>query len=587
MPASKVKRAALQSSRAPQDVVDSYAADDAACDVYVNALISDCERALREENFLAICRMHYVLKELATQKGRLWNKLKVLYPNLPGDIERVIVEWKKKLKLGDKVDVFVSREQKWYEGTVRKAFTDEVGKAKVEIKFKAWDDKYNNVFDVVEGELVCKEAQTRLKSKTFIEEGFIVVDAEASEEALTKQAPEEKVWVSGRGYVSASEAESHRKRQRTGREEKAAVQLEAKVEEEPASKARPSKKRMFVDPATGEAVEEDDNDWFCTECSLMESRDGSDLLLCDGPCLRSWHHCCLAGLNLNLKKIRTQAGDWLCSDCASNEHACFVCKQRGLDNAPGGVWKCKLKECGKYFHEQCLGTDAFLPVKVRRDPATAAISFTCPRHLCDTCHPFYGSKGGGIVTCLHCPRGFHDQCVLPGSRYNEIYLLCPSHPNEVLPSLDKIGRSEHVDYASSESQMFERMILPPSTALPSVSDDAAAGHFRLPIQYKEDISSGEPVFKSIRRLDYDALPDKVDSLPYHPPEECCNCRSHCGPDCLNRISKVECCEPFNGELVCRAMEPPEDKDKDSKAWHKKNCGNRCLQNSEYAQVPPY
>ena len=32
----------------------------------MNALISDCERALREENFLAICRMHYVLKELAT-----------------------------------------------------------------------------------------------------------------------------------------------------------------------------------------------------------------------------------------------------------------------------------------------------------------------------------------------------------------------------------------------------------------------------------------------------------------------------------------------------------------------------------------
>lgn len=157
----------------------------------------------------------------------------------------------------------------------------------------------------------------------------------------------------------------------------------------------------------------------------------------------------------------------------------------------------------------------------------------------------------------------------------------------MLPSLDKIGGSDDVDYSSPESQMFERMTLPPSSAPPSVHDHAASGHFRLPIQFKEDISSGDPVFKRIKRLDYDALPAKVDSLPFHPPEECCTCKGHCSSNCLNRISKIECCGPINGELVCRACAPPSndnEKQKGDEGWTKVNCGNRCFQNCEYAQV---
>jgi hypothetical protein len=39
--------------------------------------------------------------------------------------------------------------------------------------------------------------------------------------------------------------------------------------------------------------EEDINDWLCARCGLLESRTGSKLMLCDGPCLRSFHTDCL------------------------------------------------------------------------------------------------------------------------------------------------------------------------------------------------------------------------------------------------------------------------------------------------------
>jgi hypothetical protein len=47
------------------------------------------------------------------------------------------------------------------------------------------------------------------------------------------------------------------------------------------------------DGDAGEIEQEDHNDWICGVCCLSEAFDGSDLMLCDGPCLRSFHIGCL------------------------------------------------------------------------------------------------------------------------------------------------------------------------------------------------------------------------------------------------------------------------------------------------------
>lgn len=37
----------------------------------------------------------------------------------------------------------------------------------------------------------------------------------------------------------------------------------------------------------------DRNEWICSNCGTLDSENGSDLVLCDGPCLRSFHINCL------------------------------------------------------------------------------------------------------------------------------------------------------------------------------------------------------------------------------------------------------------------------------------------------------
>ena len=37
----------------------------------------------------------------------------------------------------------------------------------------------------------------------------------------------------------------------------------------------------------------DNNEWICGHCGFLKSEDGTDLVLCDGPCLRSFHLGCL------------------------------------------------------------------------------------------------------------------------------------------------------------------------------------------------------------------------------------------------------------------------------------------------------
>jgi hypothetical protein len=54
--------------------------------------------------------------------------------------------------------------------------------------------------------------------------------------------------------------------------------------------------KMNVDG--GEVSGKDKNDWHCAMCYGFEASGGSDLLLCDGPCLRSFHLECV-GLNKN------------------------------------------------------------------------------------------------------------------------------------------------------------------------------------------------------------------------------------------------------------------------------------------------
>ena len=68
------------------------------------------------------------------------------------------------------------------------------------------------------------------------------------------------------------------------------------------------------------------------------------------------------------------------------------------------------------------------------------VIITCPSHFCDVCHAFYGPKRGNgakynLHRCIFCAKAYHLGCIVPGSRYNTMCLLCPDHPETSLPSM--------------------------------------------------------------------------------------------------------------------------------------------------------
>jgi hypothetical protein len=84
---------------------------------------------------------------------------------------------------------------------------------------------------------------------------------------------------------------------------------------EPAGRARRScvvaassktpKKEPKKKPAHDDERIVDDNDWVCTVCGLSETfNDDDQLLLCDGPCLRSFHTSCIGSKRKLVMSLR-------------------------------------------------------------------------------------------------------------------------------------------------------------------------------------------------------------------------------------------------------------------------------------------
>ncbi|XP_072192884.1 histone-lysine N-methyltransferase NSD2 isoform X2 [Excalfactoria chinensis] len=129
-------------------------------------------------------------------------------------------------------------------------------------------------------------------------------------------------------------------------------------------------------------------------CQLCEKT--GDLLLCEGLCYRAFHVSCL-GLS------GRPAGKFVCSECTSGVHTCFVCKERKAD-----LKRCVVSHCGKFYHEACV-KKFHLTVFENR-------GFRCPLHSCLSCHvsnPSHPriSKGGSLLCCESCPAAFHPDCL--------------------------------------------------------------------------------------------------------------------------------------------------------------------------------
>ncbi|XP_030621396.1 histone-lysine N-methyltransferase, H3 lysine-36 and H4 lysine-20 specific [Chanos chanos] len=147
-------------------------------------------------------------------------------------------------------------------------------------------------------------------------------------------------------------------------------------------------------------------------CQVCEQT--GELLLCEGQCCGAFHLQCI-GLS------ETPKGRFICQECTTGVHTCFVCKKAGQD-----VKRCIVPVCGKFYHMDCI---------LKYTPTVPQNrGFRCSLHVCLSCfitnpaNPC--SSKGRLTRCVRCPVAYHanDYCMAAGSvpLANNSF-LCPNH----------------------------------------------------------------------------------------------------------------------------------------------------------------
>ncbi|XP_030046966.1 histone-lysine N-methyltransferase NSD2 [Microcaecilia unicolor] len=150
------------------------------------------------------------------------------------------------------------------------------------------------------------------------------------------------------------------------------------------------------------------------ECVCQLCEKAGELLLCEGQCFGAFHLSCLG---LSVKPL----GKFICKECISGVHTCFVCKERKPE-----VKRCIASQCGKFYHEAC----------VKKYELTVFVNkgFRCPLHSCVSCYVSNPSNPrvtkGKMIRCVRCPVAYHggDVCMAAGcSMISSTNIVCTNH----------------------------------------------------------------------------------------------------------------------------------------------------------------
>ncbi|KAJ7383124.1 Histone-lysine N-methyltransferase, H3 lysine-36 and H4 lysine-20 specific [Desmophyllum pertusum] len=147
-----------------------------------------------------------------------------------------------------------------------------------------------------------------------------------------------------------------------------------------------------------------DKEAVCIVCEQQEN-----LIFCEGICGNAFHLDCI-GLSVIPK------GKFICDECVTGNHCCFVCRQTG------NVKQCSQPLCTKHYHEDCL--KPFKTAKFDGD------RFFCPLHSCSTCVSNKSSVSRGrMIRCVRCPTAYHlAGCLVAGCiPVSSQLMVCAKH----------------------------------------------------------------------------------------------------------------------------------------------------------------
>ncbi|CAI5727242.1 unnamed protein product [Hyaloperonospora brassicae] len=318
---------------------------------------------------------------------------------------------------------------------------------------------------------------------------------------------------------------------------------------------------------------------LCGMCGEVEDDDLTDMVFCDGGCLKSYHFSCL-GID-----SAPEDEEWLCEQCRTNEQLCFACGRNGTINEKGGVFRCNVATCGKFYHQTCIeankisrrgGAKAKPGSSTVNELLVSDASFRCPRHACLVCKG--EKKSRDLMHCLKCPEAYHPRCVPPSARYNSIGLLCWRHHDDKLPKIPSFYLSDpNIDTVTVDSGLNLPWMFTPKRD-PDASRPNDYHHFRLFLNHIEDVRLQPPTYRKLGRSIYTFKQQKV-SLDDAPT---CVCKEKCGDYCINRLSFTECFGPaptpgmkFNRQ------------NRESNCTLGECCGNRALHQKVYPRFEKF
>ncbi|GAB9471687.1 hypothetical protein Gpo141_00008889 [Globisporangium polare] len=462
------------------------------------------------------------------------------------------------LEAGDSVDVFCTQTRKWLPAKVEGRL--DTG---VKVHFLGWNKSSDEVITSATRTRIAprgsnaaeawaehdKRLEKRKRGRTVAEEV-----AASEKKAITTADTDleiEPTFVSGGATRSGRKTTKRLLNDAAPRRPTSTVAKKKKVDEQPV-----------------DVVPDDD---LCAACGQIEGEELSDMILCDGGCLSSYHFSCI-GL-----ESAPEVEKWLCEQCRTNEQKCFMCGRNGTINEKGGVFRCGALSCGKFYHQSCISSSKlsrrFKRTKDGSDEDLLEFDapFRCPRHVCVVCEDV--KKGSDLMCCIQCPESYHPHCMPPSARYNSVGTLCFRHPHEQLPKIP----SFYYNDTTMETITVDFNLRLPQLFVPKAEPDAANKddyhHFRLLLNLVEDVRQTAPPYRKLMRNIYTFKQPPTESLEDSP---MCVCKVQCGDDCINRLSFTECFgpAPTPGMKFTKL-------NKESNCMLGEGCGNRALHQKVY------
>jgi hypothetical protein len=234
--------------------------------------------AVKNKNLKSIGKLLVVTDKLVNICGEL--KLESL-SELLLEAKSIWNDWKTKLQIGDRLDVYCERDKIWYSSRILE-FIDNG----FYIHYDGWNDSFNTEIVNLSYSNCChlntftkEKAIKKSKKRTTVEHetGEIDLSTEQSNGMDSNQKRPLEVF---------EDADSLNPRQKLR-------MAKSSKENESFSNEYSTKSEKQMKLFGGREVGTDKNEPICGICYQLEATNGSDFLLCDGPCLRSFHvECC-------------------------------------------------------------------------------------------------------------------------------------------------------------------------------------------------------------------------------------------------------------------------------------------------------